>query len=317
MNFFPIKYCFLFCAGIMLLLACRKEVTTPPGDNEAGTYTDSLTLDGHARTFIITLPEGWNNQALPLVFVLHGGGGTADGTEKLTGFKAIALREKFILVYPQGIEKSWNDGRSTTANQMGVNDTAFFRLMIERISSKYKVNNKMIFCTGISNGGFMTSTLAWTMSNFFAACASDAATIDSVIVKSNKHPSPVSMMYMHGTLDWIVPIEGGTASIGEASGSVFLSHANAVNTWVKIDNINSVPVINTIPDNARDGTSIIKSEYTNGSNETSVVSYIIENGGHTWPGGLQYLPEALVGKTTKNLNASETIWAFFKSHPKL
>ena len=189
--------------------------------------------------------------------------------------------------------------------------------MIERISSKYKVNSKMIFCTGISNGGFMTSTLAWTMNNFFAACASDAATIDSVIVTGNKHPSPFSMMYIHGTSDWIVPIEGGTTSIGEATDGVFLSHNDAVNTWVKINECSTSPVTTTIPDNAHDGTTITKSEYDNGANATSVLSYVIENGGHTWPGGWQYLPEALVGKTTGNLNASETIWAFFNSHPKL
>jgi polyhydroxybutyrate depolymerase len=316
MNILSVRRCLIFCTTMLFLFSCRKDNTTPPADNEAGTYTDSLTLDALLRTFIITVPQGWNNQALPLVFALHGGGGTADGMEKLTGFEAIALKEKFILVYPQGVEKSWNDGRSTTANQMGINDTTFFRLMIERINSKYKVNSKMIFCTGISNGGFMTSTLAWTMSSFFAACASDAATIDSVIVTGTKHPSPLSIMYIHGTSDRIVPIEGGTTSIGEATDGVFLSHNNAVNTWVKINKCNINPVTTTISDNAHDETTITKSEFDNGVNSTLVVSYIIENGGHTWPGGWQYLPVAAVGKTTKNLNASETIWTFFNSHPK-
>ena len=39
----------------MFMFSCKKENTIPPADNEAGTYTDSLTLDGYSRTFIITL----------------------------------------------------------------------------------------------------------------------------------------------------------------------------------------------------------------------------------------------------------------------
>ena len=38
-------------------------------------------------------------------------------------------------------------------------------------------------------------------------------------------------------------------------------------------------------------------------------------GGHTWPGGLQYLPESVIGKTSREFNASEVIWQFFKAHP--
>jgi polyhydroxybutyrate depolymerase len=38
--------------------------------------------------------------------------------------------------------------------------------------------------------------------------------------------------------------------------------------------------------------------------------YTIDGGGHTWPGGTQYLPASIVGKTTRNLDASQTLWAF-------
>ncbi|MES1215907.1 MAG: prolyl oligopeptidase family serine peptidase, partial [Bacteroidota bacterium] len=113
--------------------------------------------------------------------------------ETLTGLKAIALREKFILIYPQGIQKSWNDSRPTDANQAGIDDVKFFNTMITYLSSKYTINSKMIFCTGISNGGFMTSTLAFKLNNVFAACAVDAASIDSVVITGN-NPAATSMI---------------------------------------------------------------------------------------------------------------------------
>jgi polyhydroxybutyrate depolymerase len=300
---------------VVLVFSCKKSSTLPLPAGDPGNYTDSITVDGNIRTFIVNLPEGWNNQPSPLVFALHGGGGTAQGMETLTGLEAVSLSEKFILVYPQGIEKSWNDGRPTTANQLGIDDVKFFNSMVTYLSSKYKINPKMVYCTGISNGGFMTSTLAFRLSNIFAACAVDAATIDSVVITGNT-PGPVSMMFLHGTTDPIVPFNGGTTTIGEATSGVFVSHYQAIDKWVSIDQCNTTALVANIPDNAGDGTTIVESDYKSGASGTEVVGYVINNGGHTWPGGWQYLPELIIGKTTQNLNANEVIWNFFKSHPK-
>ena len=41
--------------------------------------------------------------------------------------------------------------------------------------------------------------------------------------------------------------------------------------------------------------------------------YTIIDGGHTWPGGMQYLPAPIVGKTTRNLDASQTRCGSFVS----
>jgi polyhydroxybutyrate depolymerase len=71
-----------------------------------------------------------------------------------------------------------------------------------------------------------------------------------------------------------------------------------------------------ILDSAGDGTSASYRVYPGGAGGSEVVSYVIENGGHTWPGGWQYLPVFLVGKTSRNLDASEIIWAFFQRHSR-
>jgi polyhydroxybutyrate depolymerase len=38
----------------------------------------------------------------------------------------------------------------------------------------------------------------------------------------------------------------------------------------------------------------------------------VDGGGHTWPGGAQYLPVAWIGHTNRDIDATETIWRFFK-----
>ncbi|MEE9217417.1 MAG: hypothetical protein V3U32_08280 [Anaerolineales bacterium] len=37
-------------------------------------------------------------------------------------------------------------------------------------------------------------------------------------------------------------------------------------------------------------------------------------GGHTWPGGSQYAPEAVI---RQDLNSNEAIWGFFETSVKL
>jgi polyhydroxybutyrate depolymerase len=65
-----------------------------------------------------------------------------------------------------------------------------------------------------------------------------------------------------------------------------------------------------------DGTRVIRKEYNNGVDGTEVILYVVDGGGHTWPGGLQYLPKSLIGKTCRDIDANEIIWSFFKEHSR-
>lgn len=46
-----------------------------------------------------------------------------------------------------------------------------------------------------------------------------------------------------------------------------------------------------------------------------LVSIAALGGGHTWPGGNQYLPERIIGKTSMDIDASEIIWDYFAKRP--
>jgi polyhydroxybutyrate depolymerase len=96
-----------------------------------------------------------------------------------------------------------------------------------------------------------------------------------------------------------------------------LSHIEAISKWRTINNCKPIPTITDVADIANDGTTIKKTQYSTGNKGSEVVSYVVQNGGHTWPLAVQVVPEFLVGKTSQDMNTNEVIWAFFKAHKKM
>ena len=299
----------------IFLFSCKKEGgPTLSVDKPSEQKTINITFDGVARNFIVYLPSGYNNSGkMPLIFAIHGGSGTPEGMINIANFKTIADRDKVVLVYPEGVQKNWNDGRPTAPNQLGINDVGFFNQMCDYMINNYSVDVKKIYATGISNGGFMSTRLGCELSNRIAAIAVNAATIEATTIAPNCKPNrPVPALYIHGTTDPLVPFLGGQISAGGTAGGTILSHFQVIEKWVALNGCNSTPTITDLPDIANDGTTIKQRVYSGGTNGSEVVSYVITNGGHTWPQGYQYLNEAIIGKTSQDMNACEVIWTFFK-----
>jgi polyhydroxybutyrate depolymerase len=301
------------------LLSCNKEDNSITPDKPSEQKTINLTVDGNARSFIVYLPTGYNNAGkMPLIFAIHGGSGTPEGMINIANFKPISDREKVVLIYPAGIQNNWNDGRPTTPNQLGLNDVSFFNQMCDYAIANLSVDGTKIYATGISNGGFMSSRLGCELSNRIAAIAVDAATIEATTIASSCNPGrPVPAVYIHGTSDPLVPFTGGQMTAGGTAGGTVLSHFQAIDKWITINGCNTTPTITDLPDIANDGTTIKQRVYSNTTNGSEVVSYVILNGGHTWPQGYQYLNELIIGKTSQDMNACEVIWSFFKRFRRL
>ncbi|MEI8111015.1 MAG: PHB depolymerase family esterase [Chitinophagia bacterium] len=308
------KYIFLIC-GSLVFFSCKKTTdTTVSADKPSEQKTINLTIDGNPRSFILIQPTGYNNAGkMPVIFILHGGSGTPEGMINIANFTAVANRDKILLVYPAGIQNNWNDGRPTTPNQLGINDVSFINQLIDYLVTNSSADGTRIYATGISNGGFMTSRLGCELSSRIAAIAVDAATIEATTIAPNCNPGkPVTVIYIHGTADPLVPFSGGQMTAGGTAGGIVISHFQAIDKWVSINKCVTTPVITDLPDISNDGTTIKQRVYSGGTNGTEVVSYVVLNGGHTWPQGYQYLNELIIGKTSQDMNACEVIWAFFK-----
>ncbi|MES2809316.1 MAG: prolyl oligopeptidase family serine peptidase [Bacteroidota bacterium] len=261
-----------------------------------------LTVDGNKRSFLTYIPTDLGKVKVPLVISLHGGFGTPKGMFKLANFKPIADIGQFIVICPAS-KRIWHDGK----DNKGIDDVKFIDELIDYAIRNYNVDPTRVYLAGISNGGFMTARLACQLDKRIAAVAIVAATLDVKEGYDLKRPIPA--LYIHGTKDKIVSYDGG-----DLFGREIYSHDDVVQKWVKLNGCNPNPTLTEIPDVAGDGTSILKAEYLNPANNLKVASYTVINGGHTWPGGKQYLPEFIVGKTTRNLNACQEIWNFFKPY---
>jgi polyhydroxybutyrate depolymerase len=272
----------------------------------------AIRVDGRERTYALPVPKSYvGTKTTPLVIALHGRLGTGEGQERLGHSDKSSEVHGFLVVYPDGLDRSWADGRGASpSDTKGVDDVKFLSELIDKISTEYKIDSAHVYATGMSNGGLMSGRLGCELSEKIAAVGIVGASL-SPNVASRCHPEkPVSVLIVQGTKDPLVPFAGGPLRRNRSHGEA-LSHEAAVQKWVEINPCSKLPKRQHIPDGAGDGTSIEIAAYSGCAGGAQVAGYTVEDGGHTWPGGIQYLPSALIGKTSRNLDASETIWEFF------
>lgn len=263
---------------------------------------------GLNRTYLVHVPPG---TPVGLVLNLHGGGGTGAGQRGLSDFDSVADENGLLVVYPDGFDKSWADGRGAApADRKRLDDVSFLVALVNKVRGDFSIPAGHVFATGMSNGGFMSNRLACDHAEVFAAIAPISGTL-GVGVPCN--PSrPVSVLDAHGTGDLVVPYNGG-----DVRGRGGLSHAISVNSlidrWRAVDRCPGEPSTEELP-NVGDGTTVRRYDSRDCADGTEVVLYRIDKGGHTWPGGKQYLPKTVIGPTTGAFDGSQVIAQFFVTH---
>jgi polyhydroxybutyrate depolymerase len=272
-------------------------------------------VDSRERTYDLHVPASYDGtKDMPLVIALHGRLGTGSGQQRLTHLDAVSDKDGFLVVYPDGLERSWADGRGGGPSERdGIDDVKFIAALIDKLESKYKIDAKRVYVTGMSNGGFMSGRLACDLSNRIAAVAIVGASLSENVAANCRPAKPVSVLIIQGTADSLVPIGGGPLG-GNTSGGEVLSHGAAIEKFVEVNHCSGLPRKESIPDKAADGTTLDVTTYDACADGSEVQGYVVNGGGHTWPGGVQYLPAALIGKTTRNIDGSSVIWEFLEKH---
>lgn len=309
------------CVSIALLVRPLDAASVPVADK-----TLTLQHDGHTRTYHVHLPPGFNKAAkAPLALVLHGGGGSGKLFDKHMGGKLTQVSDKrgFVVVFPEGMNKQWSDGRKAhlkgdSGKKLEYDDVGFITKLIGLIQKEYGTDPNRVYATGISNGGFMSFRLAMDLSDRLVAIAPVTAQVSLAI--SNKVPRhPISVMIINGTEDPLVPFKGGHVRIGKwgRSRGLILSTEDTVERFRRHNGCRKKAVVADLPDrDPRDGAYAKTETYAGGKNGTEVILVRVVGGGHTWPGGKQYLPTKLVGPVCRDFNACELIFDFFLRHSK-
>lgn len=268
-----------------------------------------LSSGGRVRTYLLYVPASYEpSQPTPLVIMLHGGGGNAASTVGYTRFTAEADRDGWLLVYPDGTgpdrQFNWNDGRpGIYPAENHIDDTRFMADLIDAISAQLTIDPRRIYATGISNGGMMSYRLGCELSDRLAAIAPVAATLTlSPCTPTN----PISVLHIHGTADHYVPIGGGVG-ITRSPGFQLASVSKTIAFWRDFNRC-SGPTANT-KDKA-----VTKETATGCVPGTDVVLYTIDGAGHGWPGrAVSFAPGE---NPSTALDATSTIWQFFKDHTR-
>ena len=266
------------------------------------TINGSITHQSTQRTYILYVPASYSpSNPTPLVINFHGYTSNANDQMLYGDFRAIADTAGFLLVHPMGTL----DGQGQTywnANWGGtVDDIGFTEALIDSLNLSYNINLSRVYSTGMSNGGFMSYTLACELSNRIAAIASVTGSMNLNQSASCNPTHPMPVMGIHGTADPTVPYTGSTG---------VESIVNTMNYWVGINQCNSSPIFTNVPDiNTLDGCTAEHYRYQNGNNGVEVEHYKIINGAHTWPGAV-----FVIGTTNYDINASEKIWQFFAQY---
>jgi polyhydroxybutyrate depolymerase len=283
----------VFAAMTLSVGACGASVATRTlSPNPSAIQNATVTINGQVRSYTVYRPPSLDaKQLVPLVVAIHGY--TVDSTEMETSshFDDQAKQSGFIVVYPQGLNNSWNAGSCCGHNSS--DDVGFIRVLIDRLISGGQVDPKRVFVTGMSNGGAMAHRLACELSDRIAAVAS----VSGALLTDACNPArPISVLEMHGTADSVVPFEGGfTANLGH-----FPSTISFMTRWATLDGCASSPTV------TQSGITQI-STWSGCREGTRVVLEAVTGADHSWFG-----PEdALPGEP----NATEVVWDFFNHQP--
>jgi polyhydroxybutyrate depolymerase len=295
-------------AGVVASAGCTAAVTP-----KVTSKRELLRVAGTTRNYLLTTPPP-HQQPDPLVVDFHGYG-EGDVTESLTTqFGALGQQKGFDVVFPNGSGTpiAWD-----TSTKPGNPDVRFVASLLGHLEATQCIDEARIYATGLSQGAFMTSTMACVMSTTFAAFAPVSG-----IELSSPCPATrrVPILAFHGTDDPILHFNGGVGLKVLADDLHAHPHplpklpkarlngpgypAN-VKAWAAKDGCQPTPT------DTKPSPHIIHRTYSCPPG-AAVQFDIIIGGGHTWPGSaISAAIAPFVGPTTMEINATSAIWTFF------
>jgi polyhydroxybutyrate depolymerase len=266
------------------------------------------TKDGARSAILLVAPD----RPAPAVMVLHGAGGTAEGSARRSGFAEAAARRGFAAVFPQGIERQWNDGRESRR----VDDVGFLRRLAEEIVSRGVADPARLYIAGISNGGMMTLRMLCEASELFAAAGTIVANMPASVGKSCRPNRPVPVTMFNGTADPLVPYEGGGVGFHGGRGRVWPAESTAA-FLARSNGCGEEAGSRRLHDGAFPGEAVrvFRLDWSACTSGRGVTLYRIEGGGHQVFGHTNGLP-IILGRGTHQISAPEMILAAFAGAPQ-
>jgi polyhydroxybutyrate depolymerase len=286
----------------------------------AGDHDRSLTVGGATRTYLVHVPPRVSeDRPMPAVLAFHGGGGNASGFKAYAGLDALADREGFVVVYPDGSGRfgrrllTWNAGGCCGyAAAQNVDDVGFVLAVLRDVARNVSVDPARVYATGHSNGAMMAYRLAIESSERIAAIAPVAGAMQAATFPPAR---PVPVLHIHSVDDPRALYGGGLGPPfpGTQSRVTHRAVEPELRRWVAHDHCPAEPrTVEQRTTPARGGpdhtaTLLVWAPCAAGA---EVQLWKLTGAGHGWPGGHVRLPEKIMGPETVTIDAALEVWRF-------
>jgi polyhydroxybutyrate depolymerase len=311
----------LVAFGALLWARFGSMVPAPEPALSAKIAEGTLEHGGRSRHYLYYVPANVSAQPA-LVLAFHGSMG--DGEQARAGygyaFDRLADEHGFVVVYPDGVERHWNDCRKAApyaAHTLGIDDVGFARALVDRFAAERGVDRTKVYATGVSNGGQMAIRLALEAPDLVRAVAPVIASVPAEENMDCKPKgAPVSILFMNGTGDPFNPYGGGNVELYGVWGNrgKVLPTVDSAVYFAALAGFRGEPQRDTLPDRDTSDESTVERARWSEPGKKPVVLYTIHGGGHSVPHPVGRGPR-LLGRTNADITAADEIWAFFAGAP--
>ncbi len=280
-----------------------------------GAETVELEHGGRDRRYHLHVPPHQRTaDALPLLVVLHGGGGSGEHVREVTRLDELGVEAGFVVAFPDGTGRlprrllTWNAGGiDVWASRNDIDDVGFLRAVVADVQQRLPIDPRRVFVAGHSNGGMMCHRLAREAADVFTGIAVVAGAMNWTGADAT---SPLAVLLVHGTKDRHVRISGGETEVrfGGGEGRVDAPLQAAVDYYVERNGLKGYP------ESITEG-GVRVDTYATAKQDGTVVAPVrvvtLEGGGHAWPGTAER--PALLADAAIDWPASRAIVEFFTS----
>lgn len=282
------------------LVACTPDPDPGPDagtadctvESDAGSRAHTFEVDGAERSYRVYAPDNVpEGTRLPVLYLFHPLNVGADIATAYTGFPAAGQEHGFIVIAPEsGPVLRWD---FLTPSTTPGSDLAFARAVMDRAVEEHCVDESRQYVAGLSNGSAMTFAIACDGGFPVQAYAGIGAIGYAATCLGGP---PVSFLYIHGTADTVVPFEGGPTPVGPTAPVV-----QSLASWAQHDGCEPEPERTAVEDDVE--------RWLWECPEATIDAYVIDGGGHTWPGAV---PIDGLGETTETIDATALMLDFFE-----
>lgn len=277
-----------------------KDDCSPARSLPTGSSQRTIESGGQHRSYLVRVPPSYDGSTkTPMVLLFHGLGGSPQAVIDTTSMGELADKGDTILVAPlaRGRVTEW-DFRTPISDP--TSDLAFVRDLVKELKADACVDSSRVYAAGFSNGSVLALALACDGTTKFAAYGAVSGPYWS---DSCRNSPPASIIYFHGLRDKVVPYGGAETVIGP------LPPVNDVMaSWAAHDSCPAASATTTVAQHVRHYT------WSKCKDGSGVNVYVVDNGGHRWPGGTPVPSGRVSGVMTQEIDASTLIWRFFERH---